>query len=97
MSAEIMDGKAIASEIQKEIAQEVEQFTSETGVTPCLAAVLVGDDPASQVYVRNKERACERVGIASQLHRLPPETTQSFPLIFLRYLGGLCTGPEPVC
>ena len=44
-----MDGKAIASEIQKEIAQEVEQFTSETGVTPCLAAVLVGDDPASQV------------------------------------------------
>ena len=76
MSAEIMDGKAIASEIQKEITQEVEQFTSETGVTPCLAAVLVGDDPASQVYVRNKERACERVGIASQLHRLPPETTQ---------------------
>ena len=76
MSAEIMDGKAIASEIQKEIAQEVEQFTSDNGVTPCLAAVLVGDDPASQVYVRNKERACERVGIASQLHRLSRETTQ---------------------
>ncbi|MFL2871208.1 MAG: bifunctional methylenetetrahydrofolate dehydrogenase/methenyltetrahydrofolate cyclohydrolase FolD [Pirellulaceae bacterium] len=87
MSAEIMDGKAIASEIQKEIAQEVEQFTTETGVQPCLAAVLVGDDPASQVYVRNKERACERVGIASQMHRLSSETTQQELLSLIRELN----------
>jgi len=87
VSAEIMDGKAIASEIQKEIAQEVEQFTTETGVQPCLAAVLVGDDPASQVYVRNKERACERVGIASQMHRLSSETTQQELLSLIRELN----------
>ena len=87
MSANIMDGKAIAAEIQQEIATEVERFTSETGIQPCLAAVLVGDDPASQVYVRNKERACERVGIGSQLHRLPAETTQSELLQLVRNLN----------
>ena len=76
MSAEIMDGKAISKEIQAEIAVEVAQFTQSSGVTPCLAAVLVGDDPASEVYVRNKHRACERVGIASQMHKLPTSTTE---------------------
>ncbi|MEC9095665.1 MAG: bifunctional methylenetetrahydrofolate dehydrogenase/methenyltetrahydrofolate cyclohydrolase FolD [Planctomycetota bacterium] len=76
MSAVIMDGKAISKEIQSEIAQEVSQFIEQSGVTPCLAAVLVGDDPASQVYVRNKHRACERVGIASQMHQLPSSTSQ---------------------
>ncbi len=76
MSAEIMDGKAISKEIQAEIAVEVTQFTQSSGVTPCLAAVLVGDDPASEVYVRNKHRACERVGIASQMHKLPTSTTE---------------------
>jgi len=76
VSAEIMDGKAISKEIQAEIAVEVAQFTQSSGVTPCLAAVLVGDDPASEVYVRNKHRACERVGIASQMHKLPTSTTE---------------------
>ncbi len=76
MSAEIMDGKAISKEIQAEIAVEVTQVTQSSGVTPCLAAVLVGDDPASEVYVRNKHRACERVGIASQMHKLPTSTTE---------------------
>ena len=76
MSAEIMDGKAISKEIQAEIAVEVTQFTQSSGVTPCLAAVLVGDDPASEVYVRNKHRTCERVGIASQMHKLPTSTTE---------------------
>lgn len=77
MTAKILDGKAVAAEIQNEIREQAEQFKSEQGVTPCLAAVLVGDDPASQVYVRNKQRACERVGIESQLHRLPVDTTQA--------------------
>jgi len=75
VSAAILDGKAISKQIRAEIAQQVAQFTEETGVTPCLAAVLVGDDPASQVYVRNKERACGKAGIDSQLHRLPASTT----------------------
>ena len=76
MSAVIMDGKAISKEIQAEIATEVASFVEQSGVTPCLAAVLVGDDPASEVYVRNKHRACERVGIASQMHKLPASTSQ---------------------
>jgi len=76
VSAVIMDGKAISKEIQAEIATEVASFIEQSGVTPCLAAVLVGDDPASEVYVRNKHRACERVGIASQMHKLPASTSQ---------------------
>ena len=76
MSAVIMDGKAISKEIQAEIAAEVATFTKQSGITPCLAAVLVGEDPASEVYVRNKHRACERVGIKSQMHKLPASTTE---------------------
>lgn len=70
-SARIIDGKAIAAEIEAEIAQAVRRHTATDRRPPCLAAVLVGDDPASQVYVRNKHRACARVGIESRLHRLP--------------------------
>lgn len=71
MTATILDGKALAAEIRAEISQQVAEFTAATGVVPCLAAVLVGDDPASQVYVRNKRQACERSGLTSQLHQLP--------------------------
>ncbi len=69
MTAAILDGKALAEQIRAEIAQETAAFIAKTGVTPCLAAVLVGDDPGSQVYVRNKQKACEKAGITSQLHR----------------------------
>ena len=55
--AEILDGKKIANEVRSEINEEVTQFVAETSVRPQLAAVLVGEDPASQVYVRNKEKA----------------------------------------
>jgi methylenetetrahydrofolate dehydrogenase (NADP+)/methenyltetrahydrofolate cyclohydrolase len=75
MSATILDGKALAEEIRGEIAQHVAEFTRRTGITPCLAAVLVGDNPASEVYVRNKQKACEKNGLLSQLHRLPATTT----------------------
>ena len=75
MSAKLLDGKGISKEIQKETKVKVEQFIADHGKTPVLAAVLVGDDPASQVYVRNKERACARAGIESQLHRLPATST----------------------
>ena len=74
--ANVIDGKQIALDIRGEVAQGVADLIAGGGPTPCLAAVLVGDDPASQVYVRNKRRACEHVGIDSQLHRLPADATQ---------------------
>ena len=73
MTAAILDGKALSKQIRAEIAEEVAEFVKQTGVTPCLAAVLVGDNPASQVYVRNKERACKKAGITSQMHRPPTD------------------------
>jgi methylenetetrahydrofolate dehydrogenase (NADP+)/methenyltetrahydrofolate cyclohydrolase len=74
VTATILDGKALAQEIQAEIAQQAAQFHGQSGITPCLAAVLVGENPASQVYVRNKQKACQRVGLESRLHPLPPDT-----------------------
>ncbi len=76
MAAQLLDGKALAKQIRSEIAENVAQFTAQTGVTPCLAAVLIGEDAASQVYVRNKQRACERAGLASRLHKLPADTSE---------------------
>jgi methylenetetrahydrofolate dehydrogenase (NADP+)/methenyltetrahydrofolate cyclohydrolase len=74
--AELLDGAAIAEQIRREVAQEVEQLSLEHQVRPCLAAVRVGDDPASAVYVRNKIRASEEVGIRSEHHALPATTTE---------------------
>ena len=65
MTAILLDGKAVASTIRSEIADETSKFKADHGVVPKLAAVLVGEDPASQVYVRNKQRACEAAGIDS--------------------------------
>jgi len=76
VAAQIIDGKAIAAKFREKIAEDVAALRKETGVTPHLAAVLVGDDPASAVYVRNKQRACEKAGIQSTLHRLPGMTSQ---------------------
>jgi len=76
MSAKIIDGRAIADEIRQEIAAEVEQLKAEHGLVPGLAAVLVGESPASQSYVRMKRRACEKAGILSFGHYLPEEATQ---------------------
>ena len=77
MSAIILDGQSLAATIQSEIAAEVNELTQRTGVVPCLAAVLVGENAASEVYVRNKRRACERAGLRSELHPLPAQTTHS--------------------
>lgn len=76
VSARLLDGKAIAQEIKAELAESVIEFIENNGTVPTLAAILVGEDPASEVYVRNKRKACERVGVESQLHRLPRETNQ---------------------
>ena len=77
MTAKVLDGKKIAANIRAEIGEEVESFVSQTGIVPHLAAVLVGENPASEVYVRNKQRACDEAGIASGLHRLADTATQS--------------------
>ena len=74
MSAQILDGKGTAEQIREEIKNDVASFVEEVGVQPTLAVVLVGDDPASQVYVRNKENACAKVGVRSLMYRLPKET-----------------------
>lgn len=73
--AGIIDGKKISQEIKDEVKEKVEQL-SKKGIQPCLAVILVGDDPASQVYVRNKKRACEYCGIKSLNYELPEETTE---------------------
>jgi methylenetetrahydrofolate dehydrogenase (NADP+)/methenyltetrahydrofolate cyclohydrolase len=73
--ARMLDGAAVARQIKQEVARDVEQFYQERAVRPCLAAVRVGDDPASAVYVRNKIKACEEVGIRSEHHALPATTT----------------------
>jgi methylenetetrahydrofolate dehydrogenase (NADP+)/methenyltetrahydrofolate cyclohydrolase len=73
--AQLLDGAAIANQIKQEVARDVEQLVAKHEVRPCLAAVLVGDDAPSAVYVRNKIRACEEVGIRSEHHALPATTS----------------------
>lgn len=72
----IIDGKAVAKRIRAEIAEDVQTLQVQHGVTPGLAAVLVGENPASQTYVRMKRRACEKVGITSFLHEIPADIDQ---------------------
>jgi methylenetetrahydrofolate dehydrogenase (NADP+)/methenyltetrahydrofolate cyclohydrolase len=76
MSAKIIDGKQIAAEIRAEMKQEVAELKEKHGVTPGLAVVLVGEDPASVVYVRNKKRGCEELGINSFEHKLDATATE---------------------
>jgi methylenetetrahydrofolate dehydrogenase (NADP+)/methenyltetrahydrofolate cyclohydrolase len=75
--AKIIDGKKIAAETRESIKKEAAAFTEKTGVVPGLAVVIVGSDPASQVYVRNKHKACGEAGMYSRVIELPEETTQS--------------------
>ena len=74
--ANILDGTALSKEIRSEVAESTLNLETLHNLTPGLAAVLVGDDPASAVYVRNKGRACDEVGIFSEVFRLPKDTTQ---------------------
>jgi methylenetetrahydrofolate dehydrogenase (NADP+) / methenyltetrahydrofolate cyclohydrolase len=84
---QILDGKKLAQTMQAEIAAEVARFTQKHGLVPGLAAVLVGDDAASQVYVRNKRKACDAVGMQSWLHSLPAATTQDELLRLIEQLN----------
>ena len=76
MSATIIDGKAAAAELRTRVARAVETFVAATGRPPGLAVVLVGDDPASAVYVRSKGKATAATGMIGHEHRLPADTTQ---------------------
>lgn len=82
--AKIIDGKAISAKVRDEIKAEVEKMTAKPG----LAVVIVGEDPASQVYVRNKAKGCEEVGFYSEVHRLPEQTTEEELLALIDKLNG---------
>lgn len=77
MTAQLIDGKAIAALVRKQVEHQVKTRQADGKRVPGLAVVVVGEDPASQVYVANKHRACEQVGIISYQHALPSDTTQS--------------------
>ncbi len=87
MSAQILDGKGMAEKIRAEIKDEVAKFIEETQVQPALAVILVGENPASQVYVRNKETACVNAGMKSLMYRLPVETTSEELLALIAKLN----------
>ena len=87
MNAKLIDGKAVSAELRGQMKAEVAALAEE-GITPGLAVVLVGEDPASQVYVRNKEKACEELGIYSEKYLLPAQTTQEELLALVDKLNG---------
>jgi 5,10-methylene-tetrahydrofolate dehydrogenase/methenyl tetrahydrofolate cyclohydrolase len=87
MSAKIIDGKAIANDIRTEVLRGVEKLKRERGVTPGLATVLVGDNPASHKYVSMKRKACAEAGIESFHHELPKNTSPEDVLALVRKLG----------
>jgi methylenetetrahydrofolate dehydrogenase (NADP+)/methenyltetrahydrofolate cyclohydrolase len=76
MTARIIDGNAIASRVRQQVGHEAEAFTARTGVRPGLVVIIVGDDPASRVYVRNKRKACLELGWRSDIVELPQDASQ---------------------
>lgn len=87
MAAHLIDGKSIAESCRQATASAVAAFQSSAGVTPHLAAILVGNNPASQVYIRNKERACHKAGLASTLLHLPESITETELLLHINQLN----------
>jgi methylenetetrahydrofolate dehydrogenase (NADP+)/methenyltetrahydrofolate cyclohydrolase len=85
--ARVIDGKAVAAVVRRRVAAEVSAFAEEHGRTPLLTTVIVGDDPASEVYVRNKHRACEEAGMRSAHHGLAAETSEDELLVLVGDLG----------
>lgn len=75
MTAKVIDGKEIAAQIRAELSKEIDELKSQ-GVTPGLAVIIVGEDPASQIYVRNKGKACEEIGMHSEIFEMPENTTE---------------------
>lgn len=85
--AQIIDGKEVSQYIRGEVAKGVSQLVDSSGTTPGLAAVLVGEDPASEIYVRNKRKACTEAGMYSEEHKLPAETTEEELLTLVQKLN----------
>lgn len=83
----LIDGKEIANQVKEEIKNEVSKIIDNDEKAPHLAAVLVGEDPASQTYVQNKERACKRVGMISSVYNMPAQTTQKELLETVEFLN----------
>lgn len=77
MKAQIIDGKKIAADIRASLKERIDRTKDRKGRMPEIVVILIGDDPASQLYVRNKKRACEEIGINSRVHHLPATVTQS--------------------
>lgn len=75
LDTKVIDGKAVAAELRAKVAERAAAFAAEAGRAPTLATILVGDDPASHVYVNNKHKACAEVGITSEDHRIPADTS----------------------
>lgn len=88
MTARIIDGKAMAAQIREEVKEEVGALTSKYGAQPGLEVILIGENPASAIYVRNKGRASEKVGIRSDTHRLPATVTTEEVLNLIDRLNG---------
>lgn len=88
MSAKIIDGKAIAAKIRQNVKQRVDKRLSEGVRAPGLAVILVGQDPASEVYVNSKRKDCAEVGFVSRSHDLPVDTTQETLLLLIEKLNG---------
>lgn len=87
MAGKLIDGKEISAQIKAELAQEVAKLQKENDVTPGLAVVLVGENPASKVYVGQKEKACAELGVFSQKHVLPPDVSEDELLDLVRSLN----------
>ncbi|MEI3577554.1 MAG: bifunctional methylenetetrahydrofolate dehydrogenase/methenyltetrahydrofolate cyclohydrolase FolD [Acutalibacteraceae bacterium] len=100
--AKIIDGKAVSASVKQQVADECEELFKATGKKPGLAVIIVGDDPASKVYVNNKKKACELVGFLSKEYALPAQTTQQELIELVEKLnnddeinGILCQLPLP--
>ena len=87
MNPIIIDGRAVSAAVRESIKAETAKFVAQNGIAPGLAVILVGDNAASQVYVRNKHRACEEVGFLSRVYTLPTETTEEELLALLEKLN----------
>lgn len=85
--ATVINGKAIAREMRQSIAAHVDVLVNQHGLFPSLAVIIVGNDPASQIYVANKKKRAEKAGIASQVHALPENTTQEALLALVAKLN----------
>ncbi len=100
--AQIISGKIVSAQVREELKAQTEEMVEKYGIRPGLAVIIVGDDPASKVYVNNKEKGCAEVGYYSEVYRLPAETTQDELLALVNKLnkdekihGILCQLPLP--